>query len=69
MGTPVATAVSEHLALQSPPVVFAGTILVAPFVDVATLVSTYRVAGTIPILSPVARITLLFNYLQLFIGD
>jgi abhydrolase domain-containing protein 12 len=69
MGTAVATAVSEHLALRSPPVVFAGTVLVAPFVDVATLVSTYRVAGTIPILSPVARIPLLFNYLQLFIRD
>ena len=55
MGTAVSLALSEHYALQSPPVAFAGTVLVAPFVDVATLVSTYRIAGTIPILSPFAR--------------
>lgn len=55
MGTAVSRALSEHYALQSPPVAFAGTVLVAPFVDVATLVSTYRIAGTIPILSPFAR--------------
>ena len=69
MGTAVSIAVSKHLALQSPPVVFAGTVLVAPFVDVATLVSTYRIAGTIPILSPLARFPLLFDYLQSFIRD
>jgi abhydrolase domain-containing protein 12 len=69
MGTAVSIAVSKHLALQSPPVVFAGTILVAPFVDVATLVTTYRVAGAVPILSPLARFPLLFNYLQRFIRD
>jgi abhydrolase domain-containing protein 12 len=69
MGTAVSIAVSQHLALQSPPVVFAGAILVAPFVDVGTLVATYRVAGTVPILSPLARIPVLFNYLQGFIRD
>ncbi|KFY86380.1 hypothetical protein V498_07530 [Pseudogymnoascus sp. VKM F-4517 (FW-2822)] len=69
LGTAVSIAVSEHLAVQSPPVVFAGTVMVAPFVDVATLVATYRVAGTVPILSPLARIPLLFNYLQRFIRD
>jgi hypothetical protein len=42
MGTAVSIAVSKNLALQPPPVVFAGTILVAPFVDVVTLVATYR---------------------------
>jgi abhydrolase domain-containing protein 12 len=69
MGTAVSLAVSKHLALQSPPVVFAGTVLVAPFVDALTLVSTYHVAGTIPILSPLARFPLLFNYLQRFVRD
>ncbi|KAJ5717104.1 hypothetical protein N7488_002750 [Penicillium malachiteum] len=69
MGTAVSIAVSNHLALQDPPVVFAGTVLVAPFVDVATLVSTYRVAGTIPIISPLARFSLIFKYLQRFIRD
>ncbi|PWY87373.1 abhydrolase domain-containing protein [Aspergillus heteromorphus CBS 117.55] len=69
MGTAVSLAVSRHLALQSPPVVFAGTVLVAPFVDVATLVSTYRVAGVVPILSPLARFPWLFASLQRFIRD
>lgn len=69
MGTAVNLAVSTHFALQSPPIVFAGAILVAPFVDVATLVSTYRVAGTIPIISPLARFPWVFNRLQYFIRD
>ncbi|KAL1894172.1 hypothetical protein Sste5346_005958 [Sporothrix stenoceras] len=69
MGTAVSIAVSKHLALQSPPVVFAGTVLVAPFSDVATLVSTYRVAGTVPILSPLARFPWLFKALHHFIVD
>lgn len=69
LGTAVTLAVSEHYALQSPPIVFAGAILVAPFVDVATLVATYRIAGSIPLLSPLARFPLLFNYLNTFIKD
>jgi abhydrolase domain-containing protein 12 len=69
LGTAVSLAVSEHFALQSPPVVFAGTVLVAPFTDAAMLVATYRVAGTIPILSPLARFPLLFSYLSTFIRD
>lgn len=69
LGTAVGLAVSEHFALQSAPVVFAGTILVAPFVDVPTLVATYRVAGTIPILSPLAHFPRVFSYLQTFIKD
>jgi len=69
LGTAVSLAVSEHFALQSPPIVFAGAILVAPFVDVATLVATYRVAGSIPLLSPLARFPLLFKLLSTFIQD
>ncbi|KAK4690726.1 hypothetical protein P7C71_g6132, partial [Lecanoromycetidae sp. Uapishka_2] len=69
LGTAVNLAISEHFALQLSPVVFAGAILVAPFVDVATLVGTYRVAGSIPILSPLARFPLVFNYLSGFIED
>ena len=69
LGTAVNLAVSEHFALQSPPITFAGTILVAPFVDVATLVATYRVAGSIPLLAPLARFPLLFDYLSTFIKD
>ncbi|KAL6230664.1 hypothetical protein BDW75DRAFT_222042 [Aspergillus navahoensis] len=69
MGTAAAVAVSHSFASQSPPVVFAGTVLVAPFVNVPTLVSTYRVAGTIPILSPLHRFPALFEYLLRFIRD
>jgi abhydrolase domain-containing protein 12 len=65
----VSIALSEHFALQSPPIVFAGTVLVAPFVGVVTLVVTYRVAGFIPILSPLAKFPLLFNYLGTFIEE
>ncbi|KFY50503.1 hypothetical protein V495_00219 [Pseudogymnoascus sp. VKM F-4514 (FW-929)] len=69
MGTAVGLAVSHHFALQSPPVVFADTVLVAPFVDVATLSATSRVAGTIPILSPLAKFPLLINYFEGYIRD
>lgn len=69
MGTAVSIAVCEQLALQPRPVAFAGVVLVAPFADVATLVSTYRVACMIPVLSPLARFPLVFKYLQKFIKD
>ncbi|KAH7403088.1 Alpha/Beta hydrolase protein [Cadophora sp. MPI-SDFR-AT-0126] len=69
MGTAVTLAISEHFALQSPPIVFAGTVLVAPLVDVATLVSTYKIAGTIPLLSPIARFPAAFAYLRSLIRD
>ncbi|MCJ1360142.1 MAG: hypothetical protein MMC33_010145 [Icmadophila ericetorum] len=69
LGTAVTIAISEHFASQSPPAVFAGAVLVASFVDVATLMSTYRVAGVIPLLSPFARFPSLFNYLGTFIRD
>jgi abhydrolase domain-containing protein 12 len=69
MGTAVSITVSEQLALQSPPVVLAGPVLVAPFVDCATLVSTYGLAGKIPLLSPLAKFLMLFSYLCLFILD
>lgn len=69
MGTAASLGVIEHLALQSSPVVFAGAVLVASFVDVPTLASTYRVAGSIPIISPLARFPALFNSLRAFIRD
>jgi abhydrolase domain-containing protein 12 len=69
LGTAVNMAVAEHYALQDPPITFAGHILTAPFVDVLTLVSTYSIAGTIPILGPVTGFPSLFNYLKRFIRD
>jgi abhydrolase domain-containing protein 12 len=69
LGTAVSLAISEHFALQSPPIIFAGAVLVAPFADVATLMATYRVAGSIPIVSPLASFPSLFMYLRSFIHD
>ena len=69
LGTAVDLAVSEHFALQSPPIVFAGSILVAPFIDMATIVRTYRIVGSIPVLTPLARFPLLFNYFSTFIQE
>ncbi|KAE9378785.1 alpha/beta-hydrolase [Stipitochalara longipes BDJ] len=69
MGTAVSVAISSYFALKSPPVIFAGTVLVAPFIDAATLASSYRLGGIIPLLSPIARFPLLFTYLQRFMRD
>ncbi|CZR56633.1 uncharacterized protein PAC_06522 [Phialocephala subalpina] len=69
MGTAVSIAIQNQFAQQNPPVVFAGAVLVAPFVDAVTLVSTYSVAGTIPILSPLTRFPTLFKSLQSFVRD
>lgn len=69
IGTAVSLAVSEYYAQQSPSIVFAGMVLVAPFADVATLVATYCIAGTIPVISPLVRFPRLFEYLTSFIRD
>lgn len=67
IGTAVALSLTHHLATQSSPVLFAGTVLVAPFADVASLTKTYKVAGTIPLLSPVAFFPKLLTLLNHFI--
>ncbi|KAG4442886.1 hypothetical protein IFR05_001590 [Cadophora sp. M221] len=69
MGTAVTLAISEHFALQLQPIVFAGTVLVAPLVDSATLVSTYKIAGTVPLLSPLARFPTALAYMGTLIRD
>jgi abhydrolase domain-containing protein 12 len=67
ISTAVAIVLTHHYALQSPPVLFAGTVLVAPFADVASLTRTYKVAGSIPLLSPVAFFPKLIALLNRFI--
>jgi abhydrolase domain-containing protein 12 len=67
LGTGVAISLSHHLALQSPPTLFSGIVLVAPFANVELLTETYRVAGTIPLLSPVAFFPKLLALLNRFI--
>jgi abhydrolase domain-containing protein 12 len=67
IGTAVAVSLMHHYALQSPPILFAGMVLVAPFADVASLTRTYKVAGTVPLLSPVAFFPNLLALLNRFI--
>lgn len=69
LGTAVNMAVAEHFASLPEPLSFAGHILIAPFADVPSLVTTYRIAGTVPILSPVARYPWLFDWLRSYIRD
>lgn len=67
IGTAVATSLTHHLAHQTPPTLFAGMVLVAPFADVELLTETYKVAGTIPLLSPIAFFPKLLALLNHFI--
>lgn len=72
IGTAVATKLLHHMAaLRDPdkPVLFSGLVMVAPFADVKNLTTTYRVAGTIPLLEPVARFPRLLQFLNSFIQD
>ncbi|KAK0628758.1 hypothetical protein B0T17DRAFT_523635 [Bombardia bombarda] len=63
---PCAT-LGSHLAKRPDPVLFAGMVLVAPFADVELLTATYRVAGMIPILDPVAYFPRVLAFLNAFI--
>ena len=69
LGSAVNTAVALHYAQQRPPTLLAGHILVAGYLDVPTLASTYRIAGTIPLLGPLARFPVVFNDLCALIRD
>lgn len=69
MGTAVSLAILEHFVLLTTPVVFAGVILVAPFTDAISLAMTYRLAGSIPILSPAAKFPWLFDRLSMYMAD
>ncbi|RYO83465.1 hypothetical protein DL766_003718 [Monosporascus sp. MC13-8B] len=67
IGTAVSIALAHHMATRPEPVLFSGMVLVAPFADVELLTATYRVAGVIPILDPIARFPRLLAYLNSFI--
>ena len=67
LGTAVSISLTHHLALQSPPTLFAGMVLVAPFADVELLTKTYSLAGTTPILSPAAIYPPALAFLNKFI--
>lgn len=67
LGTAVGLSLLNHYISQDSPIAFSGSVFVAAFSDVATLTSTYRIGGTIPVLSPLARIPLLFNFFISFL--
>jgi len=67
IGTAVALSLTHTLALRSPPILFAGTVLVAPMADVETTTATYKIAGTIPLISPLSVYPPLLAFLNTFI--
>jgi abhydrolase domain-containing protein 12 len=67
LGAAINLAVAEHFALQSPPIVFTGYVLVAPFLDAPTLMASYRIAGAIPLLGPILIFPSLFNFLKRYL--
>lgn len=67
LGTAVALSLSHKLALATPPTLFAGMILVAPMADIETSTQTYKIAGTIPLLSPMAIYPPLISFFNKFI--
>ena len=69
LGTAVATSMAHHYATKPGPVFFSGMAFVAPFVDVKLLTATYRLAGAVPLLGPVARFPQLLDRLNAFIRD
>jgi abhydrolase domain-containing protein 12 len=66
IGTAVSVDIFNYFALNSPSEAFAGTALLVPFTDAATNASLYRLAGTIPLSTPLAKSALLFRYLGCF---
>ncbi|KAJ0107332.1 bhydrolase domain-containing protein 12 [Diaporthe amygdali] len=69
LGTAVATSLVHRMAFRDEPVLFSGLLLVAPFADVTSLTATYRVAGKVPLLDPIARFPLVHDFLNTFILD
>jgi len=67
LGTAVAISLVHHLSSRPNPILFSGMVLVAPFADVELLTATYRVAGTVPILDPLAYFPRLLSFFNTFI--
>jgi abhydrolase domain-containing protein 12 len=67
IGTAVAISLAHHMVNKPEPVLFRGMVLVAPFADVERLTATYRIAGVVPILGPVAGFPRLLAFLNTFI--
>ncbi|TGJ82148.1 hypothetical protein E0Z10_g6599 [Xylaria hypoxylon] len=64
IGTAVSLSLIHHMATQPEPALFSGVVLVAPFADVESLTVTYRIAGTVPLLDPIAKFPRLLTWLN-----
>ncbi|KAI1399824.1 alpha/beta-hydrolase [Hypoxylon fuscum] len=69
LGTAVSISLAHHMAASPNPTLFSGIVLVAPFANVELLTATYRVAGTIPLLDPVAKFPRLLAWFNTFIHN
>ena len=69
LGSAVGISMSRHFALQSPPVSFAGMVLIASFSDVATLLANYRIGRVVPVLSPLAQFPQLLSFFNGFLAS
>ncbi|KAI1775500.1 alpha/beta-hydrolase [Hypoxylon cercidicola] len=67
LGTAVSISLANHMASGPNPTLFSGMVLVAPFANVELLTATYRVAGIIPVLDPIAKFPRLLVWLNTFI--
>ncbi|XXG99473.1 hypothetical protein Hte_005812 [Hypoxylon texense] len=67
LGTAVSISLANHMASSPDPTLFSGMVLVAPFANVELLTATYRVAGIVPILDPIAKFPRLLTWLNTFI--
>ncbi|KAL9578242.1 MAG: hypothetical protein Q9212_005841 [Teloschistes hypoglaucus] len=68
LGTAVAAAVAEHYVQESQ-LEFAGTVLVAAFSDLPTLLLTYSIGGIVPILSPLRPYPSLQRFFSRYLRD
>ncbi|KAL1900438.1 hypothetical protein Cpir12675_000904 [Ceratocystis pirilliformis] len=67
LGTAVVSAALEHYTQIG--IVFAGTLLVAPFTSLPTLLTGYRILGTFPVLGPLYLFPSLQTWIQGFIWE
>jgi len=67
LGTAVVSAVAEHYALRGTD--FAGVVLISGFTDMSTLLTSYSIAGWIPILSPLRPYPPLQKFFSSYVYD
>ncbi|KAI9791548.1 MAG: hypothetical protein M1833_001504 [Piccolia ochrophora] len=69
LGTAVTAAVAEHFISATPRVEFAGLILVAGFMNIASLLESYAMFGFVPVLSPLVPIPGLTSWITSHVVD